>query len=62
MKDGSGDAVSGNSVVGYHSFHDMSDYSFILPNGKTAKTCSAAFGYSFAAGTTDGPGYFDFKQ
>ncbi|EKJ67415.1 hypothetical protein FPSE_12400 [Fusarium pseudograminearum CS3096] len=62
MKDGSGDAVSGNSVVGYHSFHDMSDYSFVLPNGKTAKTCSAAFGYSFAAGTTDGPGYFDFKQ
>ncbi|KAM0491911.1 hypothetical protein ACHAP8_010284 [Fusarium lateritium] len=62
MKDGSGDAVSGNSVLGYHSFHDMSDYTFTLPNGKSAKTCSAAFGYSFAAGTTDGPGYFDFKQ
>lgn len=25
-------------------------------------TCSAALGYSFAAGTTDGPGQFDFTQ
>ncbi|RGP71230.1 alkaline ceramidase [Fusarium longipes] len=62
MRDGNSVAVSGNSVLGYHSFHDMSNYTFTLPNGKTAKTCSAAFGYSFAAGTTDGPGYFDFKQ
>lgn len=28
----------------------------------TYKTCRAAFGYSFAAGTTDGPGSFDFQQ
>eukprot|EP01018_Ginkgo_biloba_P019685 Gb_04889 [translate_table: standard] len=26
------------------------------------KTCPAAMGFSFAAGTTDGPGAFDFKQ
>ena len=26
------------------------------------KTCPAAMGYSFAAGTTDGPGDFDFTQ
>ena len=26
------------------------------------KTCKPALGYSFAAGTTDGPGAFDFKQ
>jgi neutral ceramidase len=26
------------------------------------KTCPAALGYSFAAGTTDGPGAFDFTQ
>lgn len=25
-------------------------------------TCQAALGYSFAAGTTDGPGAFDFTQ
>ena len=26
------------------------------------KTCKPAMGYSFAAGTTDGPGAFNFKQ
>lgn len=25
-------------------------------------TCKPAMGYSFAAGTTDGPGAFNFKQ
>ncbi|KAL9654253.1 hypothetical protein ABK040_010285 [Willaertia magna] len=30
--------------------------------GKVGKTCKAAMGYSFAAGTTDGPGDFSFKQ
>ena len=25
-------------------------------------TCKPAMGFSFAAGTTDGPGAFDFKQ
>uniref|UniRef100_A0A0C9RQA8 Neutral ceramidase n=1 Tax=Wollemia nobilis TaxID=56998 RepID=A0A0C9RQA8_9CONI len=29
---------------------------------KVVKTCPAAMGFSFAAGTTDGPGAFDFKQ
>ncbi|KAF4449175.1 alkaline ceramidase [Fusarium austroafricanum] len=62
MQGGDGVAVTGKTVLGYHSFHNMEGYSFKLPNGDTAKTCSAAFGYSFAAGTTDGPGYFDFKQ
>jgi len=28
----------------------------------TKKTCKAALGYSFAGGTTDGPGAFDFTQ
>lgn len=35
---------------------------FTLPDGKEAMTCPAALGYSFAAGTTDGPGAFDFTQ
>ena len=30
--------------------------------GSVSKTCPAAMGYSFAAGTTDGPGEFDFTQ
>jgi hypothetical protein len=29
---------------------------------QTVKTCPAAMGFAFAAGTTDGPGAFDFKQ
>eukprot|EP01132_Coremiostelium_polycephalum_P013064 gene13064-15943_t len=30
--------------------------------GQNETTCRAAMGYSFAAGTTDGPGAFDFTQ
>ena len=30
--------------------------------GVVQRTCQPALGYSFAAGTTDGPGEFDFKQ
>ena len=30
--------------------------------GATSTTCGAALGYAFAAGTTDGPGAFDFYQ
>lgn len=33
----------------------------LAPNS-TYQTCVAALGYSFAAGTTDGPGAFDFQQ
>lgn len=33
-----------------------------LDNGTQTTTCPAAMGYSFAAGTTDGPGAFDFIQ
>ena len=39
-----------------HSFIDMSNHSVTLENGTVVKTCPAALGYSFAAGTTDGPG------
>ncbi|EXC01507.1 hypothetical protein L484_022085 [Morus notabilis] len=31
-------------------------------DAKVVKTCPAAMGFGFAAGTTDGPGAFDFKQ
>lgn len=33
-----------------------------IPLNDTYRTCPAALGYSFAAGTTDGPGAFDFQQ
>lgn len=29
---------------------------------EAVKTCPAAMGFAFAAGTTDGPGAFDFQQ
>ena len=54
--------ISGATIKSLHAFHDLSNYSFPLPNGTTVSTCPAALGYSFAAGTTDGPGAFDFKQ
>ncbi|XP_068227138.1 putative neutral ceramidase C isoform X1 [Palaemon carinicauda] len=41
---------------------DMGDYTVRFDDGTTAKTCLPALGYSFAAGTIDGPGAFDFQQ
>jgi len=40
---------------------DMSKQPVVV-NGTETKTCPPALGYSFAAGTTDGPGEFDFTQ
>lgn len=49
-------------VRSLHTFVDFSNYTFTLTNGSTATTCPAALGNSFAAGTSDGPGAFDFVQ
>ncbi|KAI0108123.1 Neutral/alkaline nonlysosomal ceramidase [Daldinia grandis] len=54
--------VRGRWVKSFHTFHNMSNHQFQLPNGTEVKTCPAALGYSFAAGTSDGPGAFDFTQ
>ncbi|RYP52669.1 hypothetical protein DL768_002225 [Monosporascus sp. mg162] len=54
--------VRGRMVKSFHTFHNMSNYRFELPNGTEVETCPAALGYSFAAGTSDGPGIFDFTQ
>ncbi|KAK7429704.1 hypothetical protein QQZ08_003730 [Neonectria magnoliae] len=54
--------VTGSSVKSFHFYHDMSFWEFQLPDGSAAKTCPAALGYSFAAGTSDWPGFFDFTQ
>ncbi|KAL9316790.1 hypothetical protein ACSQ67_017791 [Phaseolus vulgaris] len=48
-----------------HAFIDFSQVAVNLPkagSSKVVKTCPAAMGFAFAAGTTDGPGAFDFKQ
>ncbi|CAM1500921.1 Fc.00g100830.m01.CDS01 [Cosmosporella sp. VM-42] len=54
--------IRGPEVKAVHTFHNMSGFEFTLQNGSTARTCPAALGYSFAAGTSDGPGAFDFTQ
>ncbi|PBP25072.1 neutral/alkaline non-lysosomal ceramidase [Diplocarpon rosae] len=60
--DKEGTPVTGSSVKSFHTFQDMSNFSFPLANGSDVHTCPAALGYSFAAGTSDGPGAFDFTQ
>ncbi|KAF7351861.1 hypothetical protein MVEN_01147500 [Mycena venus] len=50
------------SVRSAHAYVDMSRYEFVLRNGTKVRTCPAAMGFSFAGGTTDGPGAFDFTQ
>ncbi|KAJ6566570.1 Neutral/alkaline nonlysosomal ceramidase [Mycena capillaripes] len=54
-------AVKGR-VRSAHAHVDMSRYEFVLANGTVVTTCPAAMGFSFAGGTTDGPGAFDFVQ
>jgi neutral ceramidase len=54
--------VRGPWVKSFHTFHNMSDFTFALPNGSLVSSCPAALGWSFAAGTSDGPGAFDFTQ
>ena len=49
-------------VKAAHTFTSLANYNFTLPNGTAVSTCPAALGYSFAAGTSDGPGAFDFQQ
>ena len=50
------------SVEYIHQWIDMSKYEVTLEDGSVNTTCKPALGYSFAAGTTDGPGEFDFTQ
>lgn len=60
--DSSSTPVVGSSIKSFHYFHDMQFFKFPLSNGTIVQTCPAALGYSFAAGTSDGPGAFDFTQ
>ncbi|KAF8177747.1 Neutral/alkaline non-lysosomal ceramidase-domain-containing protein [Mycena galopus ATCC 62051] len=50
------------TVRSVHVYLDMATHNFTLPNGTLVNTCPAAMGFSFAGGTTDGPGSFDFVQ
>lgn len=44
-----------------HTYIDFSNLS-VQVGESTVNTCPASMGFAFAAGTTDGPGAFDFKQ
>lgn len=61
---GSGTYLSGE-ISYMHVWVNMEDTT-VTPEysgvGKSVKTCTGALGDSFAAGTTDGPGMFDFVQ
>ncbi|XP_042313302.1 neutral ceramidase [Sceloporus undulatus] len=45
-----------------HQWVDMTNVTVQLNATHTGKTCKPALGYSFAAGTMDGPGMFNFTQ
>lgn len=64
IESGSGVQLTGEpSVASYHAYQNMDGYEFVSPfNGSLQSTCYAALGFSFAGGTTDGPGAFDFTQ
>ncbi|KAL3850107.1 hypothetical protein ACJIZ3_011989 [Penstemon smallii] len=56
-----------NGKIDYrHTYVDFSKLNVTIPEGgggtNSVKTCPAAMGFAFAAGTTDGPGAFDFTQ
>ncbi|XP_053205328.1 neutral ceramidase-like isoform X2 [Panonychus citri] len=59
--EGASEKVSG-PVKFVHQHVDMTSIEIEQPDGTIARTCKPAMGYSFAAGTIDGPGAFDFKQ
>ncbi|KAF8608164.1 Neutral/alkaline nonlysosomal ceramidase [Ceratobasidium sp. AG-I] len=62
LMDGSSLTAVKGAVRSLHTYVNMSSYSFPLANGTTVHTCPPAMGYSFAGGTSDGPGAFDFTQ
>jgi len=43
-------------------YENFANYEIRRKNGTIVHTCPPAMGFSFAAGTTDGPGAFNFKQ
>mmetsp|Transcript_21636 Transcript_21636/g.40439 ORF Transcript_21636/g.40439 Transcript_21636/m.40439 type:complete len:734 (-) Transcript_21636:117-2318(-) len=54
--------VTGGDVDVIHVFRDFGNLEVKRDGGSTVKTCKPSMGYAFAAGTTDGPGAFDFFQ
>jgi neutral ceramidase len=66
LKEKSGREITG-PIDFVHQYIDMSKanatyYNPYTKNVENVRGCLPAMGYSFAAGTTDGPGSFEFKQ
>ncbi|XP_055381163.1 neutral ceramidase-like [Condylostylus longicornis] len=66
IKQGEGNEITGD-ISFIHQFVDVPNYTLNVTNPTTNQTeilkgCVPAMGYSFAAGTTDGPGMFLFEQ
>ncbi|VEL18527.1 unnamed protein product [Protopolystoma xenopodis] len=59
--DAATDEVSGQ-VSSIHQYVDMTNVNVQYKEGRKGSTCKPAMGFSFAAGTVDGPGAFDFSQ
>ncbi|KAL7124830.1 hypothetical protein ABFS83_14G075100 [Erythranthe nasuta] len=63
--DGASEKINGKIDYRYTSVN-FSELNVTIPKegggSNVVKTCPAAMGFAFAAGTTDGPGAFDFKQ
>ncbi|XP_066205442.1 neutral ceramidase isoform X1 [Saccopteryx leptura] len=50
------------TLTSAHQWVNMTDVTILLNSTHGAKTCKPALGYSFAAGTIDGSGTFNFTQ
>jgi neutral ceramidase len=66
FNDAAGNSIELSGTIQHaHQYVDMTNYPVKFTNSTgeyDVTTCKGAMGYSFAAGTTDGPGAFDFKQ
>lgn len=49
-------------VTTAHRWVDLTNFPVPGSPANRSRTCAPAMGYSFAAGTTDGPGFADFYQ
>lgn len=56
--------IPASTISYFHTYANFSSFNFTSPfnQSRQLRTCSAALGYGFAGGTTDGPGAFDFSQ
>lgn len=62
LADGPGTSLLQGPVDSRHSFVRFPGLNVTTEDGAYESLCAPAMGMSFAAGTTDGPGMFNFAQ